>query len=118
MQALQDSLRTLSETRAFFVKLTQNFKTRFFFCLAALDVCELFLCAGDQLLMLSCLLFASLNSGSTMIDFALKILGRRACGGRLLLEPGAGGFYVGNGGIQTAAILLCRFAADFESGNF
>jgi len=51
------------------------------------------------LLVLSQLLAASLNSGSTMIEFVLQVLGRRACSGDLILDSGAGGLYGGNGGI-------------------
>jgi hypothetical protein len=51
------------------------------------------------LLVLSQLLAASLNSGSTMIEFALHVLGRPAYSGDLVLESCAGGLYVRNCGI-------------------
>ncbi|KAF5406809.1 MAG: hypothetical protein Udaeo2_31050 [Candidatus Udaeobacter sp.] len=99
MQAFEHSLRPLRKTFALVVKLTQNFKPRFFFCLPALNCGELFLHACDKLLVLSQLLAASLNSGSTMIEFVLQVLGRRTYSGDLVLESGAGGLYVRNCGI-------------------
>src|ERR1700746_3954722 len=99
MQALEDGLRTFPKTLALFVKLTKNFKTRFFFCLPALNGSELFLHAGDKLLMMSQRLLATLNSASTAIEFVLEVLGRSARSGGLVLDSVAGGFYVGNRGI-------------------
>ena len=96
MQALKHGLGTLPKTLAFFVELTKNFKTRFFFCLAALNGSELFLFAGDTLLMVSQRLLATLNSASTAIEFVLEVLGRRACSVGVVLDSGAGCLYVGN----------------------
>jgi hypothetical protein len=44
-------------------------------------------------------LLATLNSASTVIEFVLEVLSRRACSGGLGLDSGAGGLYVGNRGI-------------------
>src|SRR5262245_36565601 len=99
MQAFEHSLRAFCKTFALRVKLTQNFKARFFFCLPTLNNGELFVHACDKLLMLSQLLAESLNSGSTMIEFVLQVLGRCAYSGDLVPESGAGGLYVRNCGI-------------------
>src|SRR4029077_87623 len=99
MQALEHGLRTLPKTLALFVKLTQNFKTRFFFCLPALNGGELFFHAGNTLLMMSQHLLATLNSGSIAIGFIPEFLCRRLRSGGLVLDSRADGFYVGNRGI-------------------
>src|SRR5581483_7956028 len=118
MQALEHGLRTFPKTFSLFIELTKNFKARFLFCLPALNGGELFFHASDSLLMLSHLLVASLKSGSAMIEFVLEVLRRRPCRSRLVLDSRAGGFYVRNRGIQTAAIFLCGFATNFKTGNF
>src|SRR5262249_17440434 len=108
MQALEYGLRTLPKAFALIVKLTQNFEARFFLWLPTLNRGELFLQACDKLLMQSQLLGASLNRASTMIEFVLEILSRRACSAGLPLDSRACGLDIGNRGIQTAPIFLCR----------
>src|SRR5205814_9348314 len=95
MQPFEHSLRPLRETFALLVKLTQNFKARFFFRPATLNCGELFFHACHKLLVLSQLLAASLNSCSPMIEF--EVLGRRAYSGDLVLDASASAFCVRNG---------------------
>ncbi|MGC2627444.1 MAG: hypothetical protein WA269_11445 [Candidatus Udaeobacter sp.] len=99
MQTLEHSLRPFGEAFPLFVKLTKNFKARSFLGLCPFNAGKLFFYACDKLLLLSPALVARLKSRSTVIDFVLVILCRRARNGDLPLDAAAFSLYRNSGGI-------------------
>src|SRR5262249_18673028 len=117
VKAFEHRLRTFREAFTFFVKLTQNFKTRSLLRFGTLNRNELFFCACDKLLMVSELLFVGLNICSATIDILLQELRICARTDQFLLDSTASRLCIPDCGVQTASIFLCRFTANFKSGN-